>query len=99
MLISDLQWSLLHYIDLVTSQYWSDHVISCDVLTFAADKWWCCGKQAEAVLSLVADLVQAWMVENHIAVVATMVCSMEYGVFSVEYEIVIIKKVWKIHFL
>ena len=42
---------------------------------------------------MVADLVQAWMVENHIAVVATMVCSMEYGVFSVEYEIVIIKKV------
>ena len=32
------------------------------------------------------------MVENHTAIVATMVCSMEFGVFSVEYEIVIIKR-------
>ena len=42
---------------------------------------------------MVADLIQAWMVENHIAIVATMVCSMEFGIFSIEYEIAIIKKV------
>ena len=52
-------------------------MISCDMLTFAADKWRCCVEQAEAVLSLVADFIQEWMVENHTAIVAIMVCSME----------------------
>ena len=41
---------------------------------------------------MVADFVQEWMVENYTAIVATMVCSMEFGVFSVEYKIVIIKR-------